>query len=108
MEGPDYIVSELLSELKEENKRKDTQIKSLHKTLLRVIIMAIVAILIVIGVCFLYLNQYDFASADTISVEKSAEGMYAMVDSDGNIVGYDLPINDNGESDLPVNENEQP
>lgn len=108
MEGPDYIVSELLSELKKENERKDTQIKNLHKAFLRVVIMAVIAILITVGICFLYLNQYDFSSTDSLSIMKSAEGTYALVDSDGNIVGYDLPVVDDGESDISSDQNEDP
>lgn len=88
-ESKDFIVSELLSELKEENKRKDAQIKTLHRTVARISIAALIAVLLVIGSCLLYLNQYDFTSSDTLSIEKSAEGMFAMVDSDGNIIGYD-------------------
>lgn len=99
----DFIVSELLSELKEENKRKDAQIKRLNGTITRVVIAALVAIFLVIGSCFLYLYQYDFTSSDTYSIEKSAEGTFAMVDSDGNIVGYDGTVTDNGEGDVPSN-----
>lgn len=105
MEGPDYIVSELLSELKKENERKDTQIKGLHKTLLKVIVGALLAVIIVIGVCFWYLNQYDYTSADTLNIEKSAEGFYAMVDSDGSIVGSDALVLNDGESNVPSDQN---
>ena len=88
-EGKDFIVSELLSELKEENKRKDAQIQTLHKSIMRVVVAAIAAILLVIGACFLYLNQYDFSSTETWTIEKTAEGTYAIIDSNGNVIGYD-------------------
>lgn len=100
-ETKDFIVSELLSELKEENKRKDGQIKRLQKT----IAVSFVIILLIIGGFLLYLNQYDFTSSDTLSIEKSAEGMFAMVDSDGNIVGYDGQVTEDGEGDLPSDSN---
>lgn len=101
MEGnPDFIVSELLSELKAENARKDAQIKTLHKSIIKLAVAAIAAVLLVIGSCLLYLNQYDFSSTENLTVEKSAEGVYALIDSDGNVVGYDFleEVSDSGES----------
>ena len=106
MDEPDFIVSELLSELKEENKRKDAYIKVLQKSIARIAIAALVAVLLVIGACLLYLNQYDFSSTETSTIEKNAEGIYAIIDSDDNVVGYDLTpeqferIMNNGESDI--------
>ena len=107
--GPDFIVTELLSELKEENKRTEAQINDLHRAIIRIVIAAIAAILLVIGTCFLYLYQYDFSGAEEITTEKTAEGMFAIIDSEGNAIGYDSSIgvdnngiseNDNNQKDL--------
>lgn len=84
----DLIVSELLSELKAENDRKDKQIKGLYKVITVVVICALVAVLVVIAGFLLYLNQYDFTSTETTT--NSAEGVYAIVDSEGNIISSDL------------------
>ena len=101
MEERDFIVSELLSELKQENVRKDAQIKTLHKAIVRIVLAALLAIFLVIGACFLYLNQYDFSSTDNVNIEKSAEGMFAIIDSDGNIIGDDTY----GEGDVSSDSN---
>ena len=41
-----------------------------------------------------YLNQYDFSATSTITNEYStvqtAEGVYAVIDSAGNVIGHDL------------------
>lgn len=87
-EGPDFIVSELLSELKADGARKGEQIKHLHKVITMVVIAAFAVVLLVVGGFLLYLNQYDFSSTQTI--EQSAEGVYAIVDSEGNTVAWDL------------------
>ena len=101
MEERDFIVSELLSELKQENVRKDAQIKRLHRAILTVVLVALLAIFLVIGSCLLYLNQYDFSSTDNVNIEKSAEGMFAIIDSDGNIIGDDTY----GEGDVSSDSN---
>ena len=88
MEPQDFIASELLSELKENNQRKDTQIAQLHKNILRIVIATVVSILLVVGGFLLYLNQYDFSS--TSMVENSAEGVYALIDSSGNTIAWDI------------------
>ena len=104
--GPDFIVTELLSELKEENRRKEIQINVLHKAIIRIVIAAIAAILLVIGICFLYLYQYDFSGAEEITTEKTAEGMFAIIDSDGNAIGYDsnMGVDNNGSSEVDNNQ----
>ena len=81
--GQDFIVSELLSELKAENARKDNQIRQLVT-----ILATFITVLIVVGGFIWYLNQYDFI--DEVTTTTSAEGVYAVVDSDGNIIGQDL------------------
>ena len=53
-----------------------------------VVIAAFAVVLLVVGGFLLYLNQYDFSSTQTI--EQSAEGVYAIVDSEGNTVAWDL------------------
>lgn len=88
--GPDYIVSELLSELKAENERKEKQIHRLNKTLTIAVIAALATVLMVVAGFLWYLNLYDFSSTTTETVTNSAEGVYAIVDSDGNVISSDL------------------
>ena len=88
--GTDFIVSELLSELKTENDRKDKQIKGMYKVLTAVVSGALVTILLVIAGFLCYLYQYDFSSTTTESITNSAEGVYAIVDSEGNVIGSDF------------------
>ena len=89
-EGVDLIVSELLSELKNENERKDTQIHSLHRVLAIVVSAAFLVALLITAGFLLYLNQYDFSSTTSESITNSAEGVYAIIDSDGNVISSDL------------------
>ena len=86
--GTDFIVSELLAELKAENGRKERQIHRLNKTLAATVIAALVAVLLAVVGFLWYLNQYDFSSTMTETV--TAEGVYAIVDSDGNVIGSDF------------------
>ena len=86
--GQDFIVSELLSELKAGNERKDKQIESLHKAIVRIVIGALLALLATIGGFLWYLNQYDFSS--TQMIEQNAEGVYALIDSEGNTIAWDI------------------
>ena len=90
--GTDFIVSELLSELKAENHRKDKQIQGLHKVIATITAIALCAILLVVAGFLWYLNQYDFTSTETVTenVTNSAEGVYAIIDSDGNVISSDL------------------
>jgi hypothetical protein len=85
-EHPDFIATELLSELKAENVRKDGIIKRQQKSFIALAATAFVVILVIIGGFLAYLNQYDFSS----TVTQSAEGTYAIVDSDGNIIAEDV------------------
>ena len=84
----DFIVSELLSELKAENGRKDKQIQSLHRVIATITAVALCAILLVVAGFLWYLNQYDFFATTTEMV--TAEGVYAIVDSEGNVIGSDF------------------
>jgi hypothetical protein len=88
--GADFIVSELLSELKAENSRKEHQIHRLNKTLVATILAALVSIMLVVAGFLWYLNQYDFSATTTESITNSAEGVYAIVDSNGNVISSDL------------------
>lgn len=81
---PDFIVSELLSELKEENERKSALLVQKKKTLKFLTTIFLVVIIAIVGVFIWYLNQYDFTSEQTVS------GVYALVDSDGNVVAQDI------------------
>ena len=91
-QGKDFIVSELLSELKAENTRKDSQIRGLHTVIAAVVAGALVTVLLVVAGFLWYLNQYDFSSTETIT--NTAEGVYAIVDSEGNVISSDLTPED--------------
>ena len=80
----DFIATELLSELKQENARKDSQIKRLQYILLG----AFCCMLALVGMFIWYLNQYDFTSTKTTT--QIAEGVYALVDSEGNTIAWDI------------------
>lgn len=84
--GSDFIVSELLSELKNSNCRKDHLIDQLRKTICGIVIASFVIIAAIVGVFIWYLNQYDFSSTSTYE----ATGVYALIDSEGNVVASDL------------------
>ena len=75
---PDFIVSDLLSELKAENERKSKLVKGL----VRVICGSVIAILALVAGFLLYL----YADIDTTN----ATGVYAVVDSSGNVIASDL------------------
>lgn len=92
--GTDFIVSELLSELKAENTRKDNQIKGLYKVLTAVVLGSLVAMLMIIAGFLCYLNQYDVSTTTTETITNSAEGIYAIVDSEGNVIGSDYTAED--------------
>lgn len=89
-EHKDFLASELLHELKLENERKDRQLVGLRKILIGTVVGALCAILLTVGVFIWYLNQYDFESTST----QIASGVYAVVDSDGNIIASDLTPED--------------
>lgn len=86
----DFVVSELLSELKNENQRKDTHIKHLQTTLLVAFIGCILAVLATVAGFLVYLNQYDFTSTGRYYTEQTASGVYAIIDSSGNVISSDL------------------
>lgn len=88
--GHDFIVSELLSELKAENERKERQIRRLNTTLAITIAVAMLAVLLVVAGFLWYLNQYDFSATSTETITNTAEGVYAIIDSDGNVIGSDF------------------
>lgn len=89
-EHKDFLATELLHELKLENERKDQQLSNLHKILTGVVLGALCAVLMIIGVFIWYLNQYDYES-DSMQI---ASGVYAVVDSDGNVIANDLTPED--------------
>lgn len=86
--GEDFIVSELLAELKAENGRKDKQIQSLYRVIATITAGALCTVLLVVAGFLWYLNQYDFSATTTETV--TAEGVYAIVDSEGNVLGSDF------------------
>lgn len=83
-EGQDFIATELLSELRLENDRKSKLIIQKDKTIKFITTLLLIVILSIVGVFIWYLNQYDFTSEQTVS------GVYALVDSDGNVVAQDI------------------
>lgn len=86
--GNDYFATEILGELKRENERKERIIKSLIKVVVGTIIVALVGIACVTGGFLWYLNQYDFSS--TSATYTDADGVYTLVDSEGNVISADL------------------
>ena len=78
------LASELLSELKEENARKTHLLKQKEKHFFIYIIVSILVLFATVIAGVWYLNQYDFTSEQTIS------GVYALVDSEGNIIAEDI------------------
>lgn len=90
--GEDFIVSELLSELKAENSRKDKQIQRLHKAIATITAVALCTVLLVVAGFLWYLNQYDFSATETVTenITNTAEGVYAIIDSEGNVISSDL------------------
>ena len=82
----DFIVTALLKELKSENDHKAKTIKSL----LKVIWGCIISILITVGGFLWYLYQYDFCDESISTI--NAEGVYTLVDSEGNVIVQDLSL----------------
>ena len=80
----DFIVTALLTELKSENTRKEKIIRNL----LKVICGCIISMILIIGGFLWYLNQYDFCGDSTSTI--NAEGVYTLVDSEGNVIVQDL------------------
>ena len=82
----DFLASEIFSELKAANERAHEQLLRERKyNLIEKLVFAFVIVAVVTGFLF-YLYQYDFVSYET----HTAEGVYAIVDSDGNVVAADL------------------
>lgn len=67
------IAMEILAELKRQN-----------QGLRRIIAGFLVLVGLIVGGFLLYLYQYDFSG----SIEQS--GVYALIDSDGNVIGSDI------------------
>lgn len=78
----DFIATEMLQEMKRNNKRSYT--------------LNIILIVVIVFLCsgfIWYLNQYDFVSEET----HYANGEFALVDSEGNVVVADIPEDKVGE-----------
>lgn len=86
--GNDFFATEILGELKRENERKERIIKSLIKVVVGTIVVALVGIAGVTGGFLWYLNKYDFSS--TSATYTDADGVYTLVDSEGNVISADL------------------
>lgn len=85
-EENDFIVTALLSELKAENERKSRIIHALVK----VVCGCIVAVMLTVGGFLWYLNQYDFSSEETTTINQNSTGVYSLIDSEGNVIANDL------------------
>lgn len=87
-QGPDFVVSALISELKAENDHKNRTIHALMK----IIYSCLVAMLLVVGGFLWYLNQYDFVSESTVTTTTNNDptGVYSLIDSEGNVIASDL------------------
>lgn len=90
----DFIATELLKELKEGNERKDARIAQQQKDMVRIIFGFLIVIFAIVASFLLYLNQYDFSSTSTITTTMTSEGVYSLVDSEGNIIASDLTPED--------------
>lgn len=86
--GSDFIVSELLSELKSENERKDSLIKSMQRRSFIERIVFVSIVLLIVSSFLAYLSLYDFTSTTTMTT--TAQGVYTLVDSEGNVIAQDL------------------
>lgn len=87
---PDFIATEMLAEIKQSSKRW-----------FRIALALLCAWLITIGVFIWYLYQYDFSGTSetttTYSTVQNADGLYAIIDSDGNVIASDIPDDQLGE-----------
>lgn len=83
-QSQDYLATELLSELKAENSRKEKHVRGLTKAIIAVVVVSLLAVISTVAGFLWYLNQYDFTSEQTVS------GVYALVDSEGNVVASDF------------------
>lgn len=117
-QGPDFVVSALISELKAENDRKSRTIHALMK----IIYSCLITILLIIGGFLWYLNQYDFVSESTITTTTTNDstGIYSLIDSEGNVIASDLTDDEinqlmeayygtsAGDNDKNINPDEEP
>lgn len=82
--GSDLIATELLQELKAENERKAKQIRNYHI----IFALCIVSLIAVISFFLLFMNQFELSEeSHTVS---NVQGVYALIDSSGNIIADDL------------------
>lgn len=86
VQNQDFIVSELLAELKEGNARKDKRLQEKDKLIWRIILAASIMIVSIVAGFLIYINQYDFSSYTM----QQADGVYAIIDSEGNVITSDL------------------
>lgn len=87
-EGTDFLATELLKELKAANERKDERIVRMTQNYTRTVYGFLVVIFGIVAAFLLYLNQYDFSSTITTTME--AQGVYALIDSEGNVIAQDF------------------
>lgn len=86
----DWIATELIREVKEENQRKTNLIRLLIKVIIAIVAVGIIGIAATNVAWLLYINQYDFYSTESYYTEQTAEGVYAIIDSSGNVISSDL------------------
>lgn len=90
VEYEDFFATELLRELKAENIRKDNLLHKKEKHMFIERIVWVITIILLVAGFIWYLNQYDFTSTSESYMDYSAEGVYALVDSEGNCISSDL------------------
>lgn len=86
----DFIATELLKELKDENVRKDEQLKRKDRNSMIERSCWMLLVLFLVAGFIWYLSQYDYISYGDSTTTYTAEGTYALIDSDGNVIGYDI------------------
>ena len=82
----DFLATEIFAELKANYVCMHQQLMAEKKSTRRERIFYLVTIFLIVAGFLLYMYQYDYVSYET----HSAEGVYAIVDSDGNVVATDL------------------
>lgn len=82
----DFFASEMLADLKAEKERVYNILEMKEKQQFKDRVISLVIILLVVASFLLYMFQYDYVSYET----NEADGMYALIDSEGNVIAADL------------------
>lgn len=82
----DFFASEMLADLKAEKERVYNILEMKEKQQFKDRVISLVIILLIVASFLLYMFQYDYVSYET----NEADGMYALIDSAGNVIAADL------------------